>query len=153
MRCYCHSQQPFEQCCNPYLQGVSPAPTPLALMRSRYSAYVLGLGDYLLQSWHPDTRGTLTADELAQSGLGTDWLGLTIVFARGSSSDEQGTVEFKVRYKENDRVVTLHERSHFVREQGRWMYHSGQLNPPKTGANQPCPCDSGKKYKQCCARH
>ncbi|MBM7454337.1 SEC-C motif-containing protein [Oceanisphaera litoralis] len=152
MRCYCHSQQPFALCCQPYLQDVSPAPTPLALMRSRYSAFVLGLGDYLLQSWHPDTRGALTVDELAHTGRDTDWLDLTIVFARGASADEEGAVEFKVRYRENNRVVTLHERSHFVQVQGRWMYHSGQLNPPKIGANQLCPCDSGKKYKQCCAR-
>ncbi|MFP2770832.1 YchJ family protein [Oceanisphaera sp. KMM 10153] len=152
MRCYCHSQQPFELCCQPYLQDVSPAPTPLALMRSRYSAFVLGLGDYLLQSWHSETRGALTVDELSQTGLDTDWLDLSIVFARGTPTDEEGVVEFKVRYKENGRIVTLHEQSRFVREQSRWMYHSGQLNPPKIGANQPCPCDSGKKYKQCCSR-
>lgn len=153
MRCHCHSQQPFEDCCHPYLQGVATAPTPLALMRSRYTAFVLGLGDYLLQSWHPDTKGALTADELSQTGLDTDWLDLTIVFARGTPADTEGEVEFKVRYRENNRVVTLHERSRFVSVDSCWMYHSGQLNPPKIGANQPCPCNSGKKYKQCCARH
>ncbi|PSJ45778.1 hypothetical protein C7H85_10425 [Zobellella endophytica] len=152
MPCYCHSQQPFAQCCEPYLQGRLPAPTPLALMRSRYSAYRLGLGDYLVQSWHPDTLGELDAATLARSGLETDWLGLTIVFARGTAADKEGEVEFKVRYKEDGRVVLLHERSRFVRHEGPWVYHSGQFNPPKSGANQPCPCDSGKKYKQCCAR-
>lgn len=151
MLCHCDSQQPFSLCCEPLLRG-APAPTPLALMRSRYSAYRLGLGDYLVQSWHPDTLGGLTADELAQTGLDTDWLGLAIVFARGGQQDQEGEVEFRVRYRDAGRVVVLHERSRFLRHQGRWVYHSGQFNPPKIGPNQPCPCDSGKKYKQCCGR-
>ncbi|WP_237332842.1 YchJ family protein [Zobellella iuensis] len=151
MPCYCDNPQPFSLCCEPLLQG-APASTPLTLMRSRYSAYRLGLGDYLVRSWHPDTLGCLTADELATTGLDTDWLGLTIVFARGTPDDEEGEVEFKVRYRENGRVVLLHERSRFLRHQEHWVYHSGQFNPPKIGANQPCPCGGDKKYKQCCAR-
>ncbi|WP_445400068.1 YchJ family protein [Zobellella sp. An-6] len=151
MLCHCDSHQPFSLCCEPLLQG-APAPTPLALMRSRYSAYRLGLGDYLVHSWHPDTLGSLTADELAATGQNTDWLGLSIVFTRGTPDDEVGEVEFKVRYREAGRVLVLHERSRFLRHQERWVYHSGQFNPPKTGANQPCPCGSGKKYKQCCAK-
>ncbi|GGB39442.1 UPF0225 protein [Oceanisphaera marina] len=156
MLCHCYSQQPFSQCCQPYLDGVQPPPTPLTLMRSRYSAFVLGLGEYLLHSWHPETKGNLTADELTNLGLNTEWLGLTIVFARGNATDLVGVVEFKARYREKGRVVTLHERSTFERLNERWLYRDGQLNPPKIGANQACPCGAtkggtAKKYKHCCA--
>ncbi|WMC09357.1 YchJ family metal-binding protein [Oceanimonas pelagia] len=152
MQCHCDSGQRFSDCCQPFLDGRLTAPTPLALMRSRYSAYRLGLGDYLVHTWHPDTLGELNAATLSESGRNTEWLGLAIVFARGGCADSEGEVEFRVRYRENGRVVLLHERSRFVRHEGRWVYHSGQFNPSKIGPNQPCPCHSGKKYKQCCGR-
>ncbi|AEY02221.1 SecC motif-containing protein [Oceanimonas sp. GK1] len=152
MQCHCDSGQPFSDCCQPFLEGRLDAPTPLALMRSRYSAYRLGLGDYLVRTWHPDTLGELNAATLRDSGLGTEWLGLAVVFSRGTPGDTEGEVEFRVRYREQGRVVVLHERSRFLRHDRRWVYHSGQFNPPKIGSNQPCPCDSGNKYKHCCGR-
>lgn len=126
-------------------------------MRSRYSAFVLGLGEYLLHSWHPDTQGSLTAEELTTLGRNTEWLGLSIIFARGTATDPNGVVEFKARYREDGRIVTLHERSNFEQVAGRWLYHDGLISPPKIGTNQPCPCGSTKnampkKYKQCCAK-
>ena len=56
--CPCHTDLPYADCCGPWHKGEdqgSFAPTPEALMRSRYSAYVLGLIDYLLATWHPST--------------------------------------------------------------------------------------------------
>jgi SEC-C motif-containing protein len=44
-------------------------------MRSRYSAFVLGLEDYLLITWHPKTRPT--ALNLAEDPA-TKWLGLQL---------------------------------------------------------------------------
>ncbi|MFM0874673.1 YchJ family metal-binding protein, partial [Klebsiella pneumoniae] len=44
--CPCGSGDPLDDCCGRYHQG-HPAPTAEALMRSRYSAYGLGLVDYL----------------------------------------------------------------------------------------------------------
>ncbi|OYD25331.1 YchJ family protein [Oceanimonas baumannii] len=152
MQCHCDSKQPFPDCCQPFLEGRLEAPDPLTLMRSRYSAYCTGAGEYLVHTWHPDTLEKLDAATLRESGLSTEWLGLNIVFSRGTPADTEGEVEFKVRYREHDRVVLLHERSRFVRFEGRWVYHSGLHNPPKTGPNQPCPCHSGKKYKHCCNR-
>ncbi|GAA3525829.1 YchJ family protein [Zobellella aerophila] len=121
-------------------------------MRSRYSAYRLGLGEYLYQTWHPETRGELTPELLTESGLNSEWLSLEIVYSRGGPDDERGEVEFKARYKVQGRIQQLHERSLFLRSQGRWTYHSGQFSPPKIGKNTSCPCGSHKKYKQCCAQ-
>jgi SEC-C motif-containing protein len=53
--CPCGSPHPYDACCQPLHQGAAAASAE-ALMRSRYSAYVLGLEDYLLATWHADTR-------------------------------------------------------------------------------------------------
>lgn len=156
MRCHCQSLQPFVDCCAPYLSGQRTPATPLALMRSRYTAFVLGNGEYLLATWHPDTKGSLTVDELAEAGRASEWLGLAIIFSRIEVDGEHGVVEFKARYREQGRVLILHEQSSFERIAGVWRYKNGVLNPPRIGANQPCPCGVAhqgmiKKYKHCCA--
>ncbi len=91
-------------------------------MRSRYSAYVLGLEDYLLASWHASTRPASL--DLA-SDMPAKWLGLSVK-AAGKEGDA-GTVEFLARYKAGGRAYRLHERSRFVREGGRWYYVDGEL--------------------------
>ena len=93
-------------------------------MRSRYSAYVLCLEDYLLSSWHASTRPT----ELNLSDDGTKWLGLNI--KRHEQIDaHHATVEFIARYRIDGRGYRLYEISRFVREDGRWFYVDGDLNP------------------------
>jgi SEC-C motif-containing protein len=91
-------------------------------MRSRYSAYVLGLGDYLLQTWHPDTRPRepLVFDPAQQ------WLRLEVREAPPPSGD-QGVVTFVAVSKLGGRAHRLHERSRFVRVAGRWLYRDGEL--------------------------
>jgi len=32
----------------------------------------------------------------------------------------------------------------------RWLKENPILSPKKIGRNEPCPCNSGKKYKKCC---
>lgn len=88
-------------------------------MRSRYSAFVLGRSDYLLSTWHASTRPTdLTLDPAAK------WLGLEVRSHRQIDADH-AEVEFVARYREGGCAVRLHERSRFVREQGRWFYVDG----------------------------
>ncbi|WP_429065936.1 YchJ family protein [Aeromonas bestiarum] len=148
-KCPCGSTLSLELCCGSLHQGAE-AQTPEQLMRSRYSAFVLGLGDYLVHSWHPDHLGGLTADQLSQTD--TRWDGLEILAAQGGPSDETGMVEFKAWFKEGDERHCLHERSRFVRYQGRWVYTDGEQDPAplQAGRNDLCPCGSGKKFKKCC---
>ena len=49
MRCRCHSRRAYKRCCEPLHQG-RPAATPEALMRSRYTAYAMGLVDYVMDT-------------------------------------------------------------------------------------------------------
>lgn len=112
---------PFSACCGPYLNelAATPAPDAETLMRSRYSAFVLGRRDYLLATWHASTRpADLTLDPAAK------WLGLEVRSHREIDADH-AEVEFVARYREGGRAVRLQERSRFVREQGRWFYVDG----------------------------
>ena len=91
-------------------------------MRSRYSAYVLGLEQYLLATWHASTRPAflnLAADAASK------WLELEV--RRHQVQDaSHATVEFVARYRVGGRGHRLHELSHFVREDGRWYYVAGE---------------------------
>jgi len=93
-------------------------------MRSRFSAFALGLDGYLLSSWHPSTRPTT----LELDG-GTVWRKLQIVdTVAGGRGDETGLVEFRASYRDADgNAGVLHERSRFERVDGRWTYLDGDL--------------------------
>ncbi len=92
-------------------------------MRSRYSAFVLDLPEYIQRSWHSSTRPAPTADDNAA----TRWLGLRIERAEALAED-RATVEFSARYKIAGRAFVLRETSRFVREDGHWFYVDGVIH-------------------------
>lgn len=123
-KCPCGSPRGYAQCCAPLHEGV-PAGDAEALMRSRYSAYVLGLADYLQRSWHPGTRPVDFAFDEAAATRPT-WLGLNIKRHRETGPDS-AEVEFVARYRVGGgSAVRLHERSRFLRENGDWFYLDGE---------------------------
>lgn len=90
-------------------------------MRSRYTAFALGLEKYLLQTWHPDTRpATLDLTEDPP----TKWLGLKVKNAE-LTSETTATVEFIARYKITGKAERLHELSQFIRINDHWYYLTG----------------------------
>jgi SEC-C motif-containing protein len=110
----------YAQCCGPWHAG-APAPDAEALMRSRYSAFVLGDLAYLRASWHPDTCPADLAPE-----PGVKWLGLQVRAHRAIDADH-AEVEFVARSRHAGQGQRLHERSRFVRLDGRWLYVDGDL--------------------------
>jgi len=142
--CPCGSSRTYAHCCGACHRG-QPAHSPEALMRSRYSGFVLGLGDYLLATWHPDTRPATL--DLAGS---PDWVSLRILEA-GEDGDS-GRVHFQAIFRAGKGWGCLEEDSEFVKQNGRWYYLRGETSEGelKPGRNEPCPCGSGKKYKTCC---
>jgi SEC-C motif-containing protein len=125
--CPCGSGRRYRACCGAWHaafaagQGLQ-APTPEALMRSRYAAFVLDLRPYLLASWHASTRPA--ALEPPEPGL--KWLGLEVKRAALQDADH-GSVEFVARNKLGGRAHRLHETSRFVREGGAWFYVDGRF--------------------------
>lgn len=112
----------YPACCGRFHAG-DAAPDAESLMRSRYSAYVLGLEDYLKATWHPDTRPvTLGLDATPRP----QWLGL-VVKSQVTLDDSHATVEFVARYKLNGRAFSLHEVSRFARVDVRWLYVDGAI--------------------------
>jgi SEC-C motif-containing protein len=101
-------------------EGAGTAATAERLMRSRYSAYVLGDVDHLLRTWHPSTRpASLQLDDDLR------WDGLEVLAReRGGPFDDEGTVEFRAHHRHRfaDGRGAVHEVSRFVREAGRWFY-------------------------------
>lgn len=99
------------------------APTAEALMRSRYSAFVLDRLQYLLATWHPSTR----PPSLAPNPPDLKWLGLEVKAAAAQDADH-ATVEFVARSRQAGRASRMHEISRFVREGGQWFYVDGDLS-------------------------
>ena len=112
--CPCDTGKPYPACCGKY-HGGAPAPTAVALMRSRYSAFVFGLADYLSETWHPTTRPPSV--DLDPS---TQWSGLAIESTeKGNAWDDTGEVQFKATFFSPDGLGVLRERSRFTMVDGR----------------------------------
>jgi len=157
--CPCNSGRAYADCCGPVIGGECPAATPEALMRTRYSAFVLKKIDHLRESLHPDQRADHDPEATRRWADKSEWVGLDIVNATGGGADDDaGTVEFIARYRQKGTPCTHHEVAEFSRHQGRWYYTDGKMvtpgtqrnEGPRVGRNDPCPCGSGKKYKKCC---
>ena len=151
MRCYCLSDKPFSNCCQPTIEGKQSAQTCEQLMRSRYSAYCVNTADYLVAThWPVDIK---SKTEIQSSIDSTQWVGLKIIHSgetlNRSGDATVGSVEFVAFYQGNG-IEQLHEKSFFKKIEDRWFYLYGeQLPPVKIGRNELCFCGSGKKYKKC----
>jgi SEC-C motif-containing protein len=119
VRCYCGLSVAYEECCGRWHSGPERlmAPDAEKLMRSRYSAVVLGLGDYLMDTWDPSTRpATMDLNEPR-----VRWLRLEV--RRVDQIDEtRATVEFVAFSQQRGRRMRLHEISRFERKDGKWLY-------------------------------
>jgi SEC-C motif-containing protein len=160
-KCPCGAAEKYENCCGPFIDKEKNAPTAEALMRSRYTAYTRTAVDYLLDTTHPSKQDAYDADAIRTWSEESQWQGLEIIATvAGGEHDDTGTVEFIARYAENGESREHHEIADFKKLDGRWYFFDGQApqpatfvrKGPKIGRNDPCPCNSGKKYKKCCGR-
>jgi SEC-C motif-containing protein len=129
--CPCHSGQKYKKCCQPYHRGSLPK-NALLLMRSRYSAYALGIIEYIIATTHPNNPDTTIALADWQKGItdfanSTGFLGLKILeFIDG---EEKAYVTFEAQFDH----AMMKEKSRFFKVEGKWLYESGDFNEsPKT---------------------
>jgi SEC-C motif-containing protein len=99
-------------------------------MRSRYSAFALGLGVYLVETLsadHPDRKQDTEALAvmLSRAKETKRFLGLTIVDSH--ADDEYGLVTFRARVFERGADRSFTERSSFRKEPGGWRYQRGDI--------------------------
>ncbi|QPG04453.1 YchJ family protein [Salinimonas marina] len=152
MRCYCCSSLLYADCCEPIVDKHEAASTAEALMRSRFTAYCLQKYQYIVDTYSADERAGLIAEDIAKSAADTRWFALNI----NETNTAAQTVEFSAFFFEKNKTGKLHETSEFVLENNQWRYRSGTIHNDsgmmKIGRNDPCPCLSNKKFKQCCAQ-
>ena len=120
-RCPCGTGLSYPECCARLHENTATAATAEQLMRSRYSAFVVGDAAYLLATWHPATRP-------AALDLDADvrWTGLDVLATTGGALlAAEGTVEFRAHYVRGRQAGAQHENSRFLRDDGRWRYLDG----------------------------
>jgi SEC-C motif-containing protein len=153
--CPCGSGEVFEACCEPILQGARRAGTAEELMRARFTAHVLHDFKFLHESY----RATAAKPYVAEPGEPSmKWTRLEVHSHETTDNPDKSFVDFSAYGTEGGVEKVLHEKAEFLRIDGTWLYtREARLGPapyksatPKIGRNDPCPCGSGKKYKQCC---
>jgi SEC-C motif-containing protein len=121
--CPCGTGKKYKACCQRWHAG-QPAPSPEALMRSRYTAYVVGDVGYLLRTWAfvPEDEARWRAEVRAWCE-GIDLRGLVVFGAE--EQEDVGQVRFYAHIWQGERDVSFGEDSRFVRVDGRWLYLEG----------------------------
>lgn len=122
--CPCGSSSSYKICCGPYHLGNLFPPTAEALMRSRFTAFVMNKPRYIFQTWHKDTRPTL---ESIRNSTTLKFTSLKVVNKDlGLADDDIGTVTFVALYKEGEEILEFKELSSFKRVDKRWVYFKGE---------------------------
>lgn len=123
MNCPCGSSKNYNDCCAIAHADISLVKTAEQLMRSRYAAFTMAGGDYLIISHHSTTRRTQDQKAIEDWAKSVNWIRLEILATtRGKQEDEKGTVSFNAFYLEYGKIEVIHEKSAFVKENGNWMY-------------------------------
>ena len=159
--CPCGSGKAYSECCEPIIKGTVDAPTPEALMRARYSSYVKQEIDFIINSCETgDKIAEIDRKATEDWSKNSTWHGLKILRTEKGQNDDEGIVEFEATYTSKGIRDVHHEIAGFRKVDGKWLYSEGMIRPTtvvregrKIGRNEPCPCGSGKKYKQCCGKN
>jgi SEC-C motif-containing protein len=152
--CLCGSGIEYQQCCGSFHSGDKIPATAEALMRSRYTAYVLRNADYLQETWDATRR----PEKIDFSREKIGWLRLEVTDTKnGGIKDSKGVVVFKAFFMQDGEEHVMNEISRFTKINGRWFYLDGVIKSmgkvglqSNQGKNAQCSCGSGKKFKRCC---
>ncbi len=129
LACPCGSGDDYRACCQRFHDGAEPE-DPATLVRSRFSAFALGRGDYLYRTLHPEhalrarSREDVTR-ELSRARHELRYRALTIhdVEIRG----DRARVLFTARVFQKGRERSFVELSRFERTSEGWRYLDGDL--------------------------
>lgn len=123
MNCPCGSFKKYNECCAIAHSNISLVKTAEQLMRSRYTAFTMANGTYLMKSHHSTTRPVKDQKAIEDWAKSINWIRLDVVSTtKGKQEDKKGTVTFNAYYLEKGKVQVIHEKSDFVKENGIWLY-------------------------------
>ncbi len=125
--CPCGKSLSYGNCCGVIHEDLASAKTAEDLMRSRYTAFTMALGDYLMLSHHSTTRPIQEKKEIVNWAKSVQWNRLEIIsITQGEMGDLVGFVEFKAYFTTKSVIGIkrdcIHEHSKFIRENGCWVY-------------------------------
>lgn len=121
--CPCGLSQSYENCCSKVHQSIYNAKTAEQLMRSRYTAFTLADGDYLMKSHHQSTRPLSEKKAIVKWAKSVEWVRLEVLkTTEGENGNNKGTVEFKAYFKDRKGLQFIHENSMFIKENKVWYY-------------------------------
>ena len=123
MNCYCGTNKTYQNCCEVFHLNNGKTESAEQLMRSRYSAFVLANGDYLMATHHKSTRPIKEKKAIVKWAKSVQWIRLEVLeTSEGTKDDIEGTVNFSAYFFENGKVDVIHEKSAFVKEDNSWYY-------------------------------
>lgn len=123
MNCYCGNNKTYKKCCEVFHLNNGKTETAEQLMRSRYSAFVLADGDYLMDTHHGSTRPIKEKKAIVKWAKSVQWIKLEVLeITNGLESDIEGTVTFNAYFYENGNIDVIHEKSAFLKENNQWLY-------------------------------
>ncbi|ADG94707.1 conserved hypothetical protein [Arcobacter nitrofigilis DSM 7299] len=127
--CPCGSKKSYKNCCKIFHEGKYPQ-TAVELMKSRFSAFVVGNIDYIISTTHEDNieyseNKSKWREDLQNVISSNDFYSLEILdFIDGK---EESYVTFKVGIKQRGLDVSFTEKSKFLKIDGKWLYRSGEF--------------------------
>lgn len=153
MLCPCGSLLSYQKCCETIISHQTEPISAEILMRSRYTAYSLGLYQYIYDTYATQSRRTQKLEDIKNWAQETKWLRLEINTPKDMDRDQ---VIFSAYYLHGKHSYKMTEHSLFIEENGLWRYLTGEITEtlelPYPTRNQKCPCLTGKKFKACCGR-
>jgi SEC-C motif-containing protein len=154
--CPCQSKKTYLECCARFITSKAHPEDAETLMRSRYTAYTLADMGYIKNTMSGKALLGFDADKTKRWAQSVFWLGLEVIDSQ-ALSDADAYVEFVASYLEAGSIKKIHEKSIFKKINGQWLYLDGEFidhqnKAKKVSRNSPCPCQSGKKFKNCHGR-
>jgi SEC-C motif domain protein len=156
--CPCGSGRTFAQCCEPILRQQRPAVSAEELMRSRFTAHAVRDYPHLHRTFLGTARQPYVPEADNDETTDLAWTRLVVHSHEPGVKPDMAFVDFSAYYADDGAEQVIHEKSEFQCIDGEWFYSRAvrhgpapvKSSHPKVGRNEPCPCGSGKKYKQCC---
>ena len=128
--CPCGSKVKYKKCCQVFHKGKLPS-TALELMKSRYVAYKLQMPKYIINTTHKENKDYLDdfivwENQILDFCKDCDFQSLQILEFVDGNTEAYVTFRVQLACKNEDNSFT--EKSKFIKENGKWLYHSGDFN-------------------------
>ena len=125
--CPCNSNKNYGSCCGLYIGTKEHAPTPEAMMRTRYTAYVLGDMSHLIKTIPLLERKAFDERSALAWSKSAEWLGLEVLGSKEYEQGRKARVEFIAKYKIEGEEQKHHEIAMFEKTQNRWFFVDSKI--------------------------